>query len=104
MMGLSAKKRVYYEEHIEAWRLSGLSQVKYCEQANIAYGSFKSWPSKLKQNETVKTEFVEATVPEHQDFSSILQISLPNGVRIGISWPKSNVLIEQVLKFVGQLP
>ncbi len=83
-MGLSAKKRVYYEEHIEAWRHSG--------------------SGKLKQSETVKTEFLEAKVPEHQDFSSILQISLPNGVRIGISWPKSNVLIEQVLKFVGQLP
>jgi len=38
-MGLSAKKRAYYEEHIEAWRHSGLSQVKYCEQANISYGS-----------------------------------------------------------------
>jgi hypothetical protein len=49
-MGLSAQKRAYYEEHIQAWRHSGLSQEKYCEQANIAYGSFKSWPSKLKPN------------------------------------------------------
>jgi hypothetical protein len=104
MMGLSAQKRAYYEEHIQAWRHSGLSQEKYCEQANIAYGSFKSWPSKLKQNETVKTEFVEAKVPEPQDVGAILQISLPNGVRIGISSPKSNALVEQVLKFVGQLP
>ena len=38
-------------KHIEAWRRSGLSQEKYCEQANIAYGSFKSWPSKLKRSE-----------------------------------------------------
>ena len=103
-MALSSKKRAYYEEHIEAWRHSGLSQVKYCEQANISYGSFKSWSGKLKQSETVKTEFVEAKVSEHQDFASILQISLPNGVRIGISSPKSNALVEQVLKFVGQLP
>ena len=103
-MGLSAQKRAYYEEHIVAWRHSGLSQVKYCEQANISYGSFKSWSGKLKQSETVKTEFVEAKVTEHQDFASILQISLPNGIRIGISSPKSNALVEQVLKFVGQLP
>ena len=39
-MGLSAQKRAYYEEHVEAWRHSGLSQVKYCEQAQISYGSF----------------------------------------------------------------
>ena len=25
-MGLSAKKRAYYEEHLEAWRTSGLTQ------------------------------------------------------------------------------
>jgi hypothetical protein len=45
-MGLSEKKRAYYEEHIEAWRNSGLTQEKYCEQANICYGSFI--PNKLE--------------------------------------------------------
>ena len=103
-MGLSAKKRTYYEEHLEAWRNSGLSQVKYCEQANICYGSFKTWAGKLKQSDAVKTSFVETKPSETQDFGAILQISLPNGVRIGVSTPKSNVLVEQVLKFVGQLP
>ena len=103
-MGLSAQKRAYYEEHLAAWRHSGLSQEKYCEQANIAYGSFKNWSSKLKQNEPVKTSFVEAKLSEAQDFGAILQISLPNGVRLGISSPKSNALVEHVLKFVGQLP
>ena len=102
-MGLSTQKRAYYEEHIEAWHNSGLSQVKYCEQAHISYGSFKSWPGKLKQCETAKTEFVEARPAEAQNFGAVLQISLPNGVRIGVSSPKSNVLIEQVLKFAGQL-
>jgi hypothetical protein len=104
MMGLSAKKRTYYEEHLEAWRTSGLTQEKYCEQVNIRYGSFKTWSGKLKRIEPIKNDFVEAKVPEHQDFASILQISLPNGIRIGISSPKSNTLVEQVLKFVGQLP
>lgn len=103
-MGLSAQKRTYYEEHIEAWRHSGLSQVKYCDQAQISYGSFKSWSGKLKQSEAVETTFAEAKSSEAQDFGAILQISLPNGVRIGVSSPKSNVLVEEVLKFVGQLP
>ena len=55
-------------------------------------------------SETVKTEFLEAKVTEHQHYALILHIYLPNGIRIGISSSKSNVLIEQVLKFVGQLP
>jgi hypothetical protein len=104
MMGLSAKKRAYYEEHIEAWRTSGLTQEKYCKQVNICYGSFKTWSGKLKRIEPIKNDFVEAKVPEPQDVGAILQISLPNGVRIGISSPKSNALVEHVLKFVGQLP
>jgi hypothetical protein len=65
---------------------------------------FKSWPGKLKQSETVRTEFVEAKVSKPQDFGAILQISLPNGVRIGLSSTKSDVLLEHVLKFAGQLP
>jgi len=36
-MGLSPEKRTDYEEHLQAWRNSGLSQVKYCEHANIFY-------------------------------------------------------------------
>jgi len=103
-MGLSAKKRAYYEEHLEAWRNSGLTQVEYCKQVNIAYGSFKTWTGKLKQSQAVKTSFMEAKPSELQEFGAILQISLPNGVRIGLSSPKSNMLVEQVLKFAGQLP
>jgi hypothetical protein len=69
-------------------------QVKYCEQAQISYGSFKSWSGKLKQSEAVKTEFVEAKTSGQQDFGSILQISLPNGVRIGVSSPKPEYITK----------
>ena len=58
-MGLSAAKRAYYEEHLEAWGNSSLTQVEYCKQFNIAYGSFKTWTGKLKQSEAVKTEFLK---------------------------------------------
>jgi len=101
-MGLSAKKRAYYEEHLEAWRTSGLTQEKYCEQANIAYGSFKSWPSKLKQNEPVKTSFVEAKLSEAQDFGAILQISLPVLSQI-FSKTKSEVILDEFMPRVRRI-
>ena len=82
-MGLSAEKRAYYEEHVQAWRNSGLSQIKYCEHANILYATFKSWPSKLKKNSEIKPK--------------------PNSVRIGISSSDESSFVEKVLKFVGQL-
>lgn len=103
-MRSSVKKRAYYEEHIEGWHHSGLSRIQYCKQANISYGAFKYWLSKLNGSDDFKTQFVEAKCSGAQDFGAILQISLPNGVRIGLSSTKSDVLLEHVLKFAGQLP
>ena len=103
-MAVSTKKRVDYHAHIEAWLQSGLSKIKYCENANISYSYFKALSAKLKPNEVVNPGFIEIKPSAEQDLGAILQISLPNGVRIGVSSTKSNALVEQVLKFVGQLP
>ena len=93
-MAVSTKKRVDYHAHIEAWLHSGLSKIKYCENVNISYSYFKALSAKLKPNEVVNPGLVQQRV---------LQVSLPNGVRIGVSCPKTNILIEQVLEFVGKL-
>ena len=103
-MAVSTKKRIDYHAHIETWLQSGLSKIKYCENANISYSYFKALSSKLKQNEVVNPGFIEVKPSVEQDLGAILQVSLPNGVRIGVSCPKTNILIEQVLTFVGQLP
>ena len=63
--------------------------------------SFVSEP--IQQNKVVNSGFVEVKPSAEQDIGAILQVSLPNGVRIGISCPKTNSLVEQVLTFVGQL-
>ena len=102
-MARSTKKRIDYHAHIEAWLQSGLSKIKYCENANISYSYFKALSAKLKQNKVVNSGFVEVKPSAEQDIGAILQVSLPNGVRIGISCPKNNSLVEQVLTFVGQL-
>ncbi len=36
-MAVSTKKWIDYHAHIEAWIQSGLSKIKYCENANISY-------------------------------------------------------------------
>ena len=35
-MAVSTKKRIDYHAHIETWLQSGLSKIKYCENANIS--------------------------------------------------------------------
>ena len=97
-MGLSAEKRAYYEEHVQAWRDSGLSQVKYCVHANILYATFKSWPSKLKKSSEIKPKFVEVKAAVRATHDTVLQISLPNGVRIGISSSDESGSVAKGLK------
>ncbi|MEB3701816.1 putative IS3 family transposase domain protein [Candidatus Bealeia paramacronuclearis] len=39
----SAGKLKYWEEQIESWRKSGLSQEKFCTAGGLSYSSFKYW-------------------------------------------------------------
>jgi hypothetical protein len=103
-MNISSDKRSYYEKHVTAWEQSDLTQKEYCIQANIAYGSFKDWRSKLEKSQVQKPNFVETKAIGSEKASSntlVLQISLPNGARIGISAQASPSMVEQVLKLIG---
>lgn len=103
-MKLSLEKQAYYEKHLSDWKRSGLTQKDYCRQEKIAYGSFKSWRSKLTKKDYIDTpSFIEAK-PVVSDNSSnnvlVLQISLENGSRIGVSAQASAEIVEQVLKLL----
>lgn len=102
-MKISEQKRAYYEKHLAAWKRSGLTQRAYCQQESIAYGTFKSWGNQLR-SASKPLQFVEATAVEAEPAAShglVLQISLANGSRIGVSAQASQVVVEQVLKLVG---
>lgn len=106
-MKISESKIAYWEEHLSGWAKSGISQKKYCEREGIAYGSFTTWRSRLNQaNSPQVPSFIEAaTIESERPLSNalVLQISLANGSRIGISAQASSNLIEQVLIIAGRM-
>ncbi len=41
------EKRRFWEDHINKWKISGVSQVQYCLQNNINIKSFRYWKSRI---------------------------------------------------------
>ncbi len=100
------EKRAYYEQHVSAWQNSGLTQKTYCQQANIGYGGFKNWRKHLSASQDKAPEFIaveSSGVSSTTDNALVLQVSLSNGTRIGVSRQASEMVIEQVLKLAGGL-
>tara|TARA_R100001591_G_scaffold106111_1_gene114416 strand:- start:1006 stop:1329 length:324 start_codon:yes stop_codon:yes gene_type:complete len=106
-MSISAEKRAYWEQHLNTWKNSGLTQKDYCKREGLTYGSFKSWRSQLiDKNDLPAPRFVEATPVESEKPSHnalVLQISLANGSRIGVTGQASSDVVRQVLELTGKI-
>jgi hypothetical protein len=105
-MSVSAEKRVYWEKHLAAWKSSGLTQKDYCSREGLAYGSFKSWRGQLLEKACPQApRFIEAQPVEPEKSLSnalVLQISLTNGSRIGVTGQASSDVVRQVLELTGR--
>ena len=55
-------KQDYWQQHITAWKVSGLSQRQYCAREDLAVQTFGYWQRKLKK-ETSRPIFYPLTVP-----------------------------------------
>lgn len=47
MSDYKTAKRRHWENHIEKWKLSGLSQVEYCCQNDVKVKSFRYWKRRV---------------------------------------------------------
>jgi hypothetical protein len=105
-MKVSAKRRAYWEKNVCDWKQSGLTQKDYCKREGLTYGSFKNWRSQLIDKAFPQTpSFVEASAVEPEKSLSnalVLQISLANGARIGVSAQASDKMIAHVLALAGK--
>lgn len=105
-MKASAKTQAQglWKDHSEAWKVSGITQQAYCEQAGISYRSFVYQHNRLmSQSKKAPLNFIEAK-PESAVISSHatgLQLLLPNGIRIGIGAEINPVLLQTVLSVAG---
>ena len=44
-----AQKKTYWQEHIQAWEQSGLSQADFCKARSLALSTFQYWRRKIGQ-------------------------------------------------------
>lgn len=99
-------KQRFWSDRITAWKDSGLSQQKYCDQEQLTYTTFVYWRGRLKQlaDDGVaagKVSFVPVMIKPENDAQLTLQISGLHGVDIRPGFDP--VLLGQVIRVVQQI-
>ena len=99
-------KQRFWQEHFDAWKISGLTKEAYCTQHGISYRSFVYQHNRMAyKRQRSSVSFVEvkpeALAVNHQ--TAGLQLMLPNGIRIGITNEVNPALLKTVLTIAGGL-
>ena len=83
----SEAKQIFWQQHIENWKSSGLSQANYCQKHQINLHTFTSWRSKLKK-ECVSSILLPVSVAyetyEPVSFSSGISFVVQDHYRINL--------------------
>ena len=109
MRNLTAKQREW-QQHIEAWSDSGLSQVDYCRQNNIKPQQFYSWRNQLKKklSESKPAKDERKFLPIHlsdarPSTADSLEIKV-NNVSLYLSHNTDPALFKKAIKLLGGDP
>lgn len=81
-----------WQQHIDAWQDSGLSQAAWCRQNGVVVSQFGYWKKKLLIEGTpsapskafspfVPVSLTQGQEQDHDDLS-LLTVSLPNGLSV----------------------
>ena len=93
-----------WQQHIEAWQTSELTQPAYCQQLMISLATFGYWRTRLKkqrvkadaQGSPVRFLPIQLATP-HSSFT----LRTPQGVSIDLSDGFDPALLKQVLLILG---
>jgi len=88
------EKRRCWENHIEQWKKSGLTQASYCRKTDLKIKSFTYWKSRFKKKNLPELVQIPA-----DPFStpSILKLNIGSGFQIEIPDGFSTTTLGQVL-------
>ena len=81
------QSEAYWQEQLDGWRQSGLTQSAYCVKHGLNVKTFNRWHKKAKQHQTTK-EATLTLVPVHVAGLAVrgmVQIISPGGWRIELS-------------------
>ncbi len=99
-------KQRFWSDTIAAWKDSGLSQKKYCDQEQLTYSTFVYWRGRVRQladdgSVSGKVNFVPVMFKPESDAKLTLQINGMHGVDIHPGFDP--VLLSQVIRAVQQV-
>ena len=89
---LNISKKKYWQNHLECWKDSGLSQKQYCAQQLLAVSSFSLWKKKIADQQSEKTHFYPLAV------SSVVTPAEPvssSGLRLIVGKNRYQVELEK---------
>jgi len=95
-----------WQEHIKSWEQSGLTQKTYCNEQGLKLATFGSWRKRLRAPGQERLSFIKGSPKAQEEGTSgkvVLQLVLPNGVRLGLNEEINESLLHQVLHFAGAL-
>lgn len=97
-------RRRYWNEQVERWRSSGLTQKEYCGKEGISLERFGAWKRRIDRKEQNGTL---VAIPSRITFSALrtaaLRLEVNDRYRIEIPDAFSPVTLETVLQVLNRL-
>ena len=94
------QKRKYWEDHFQAWKESGLSQIEYRRQNNLKSHLWWYWRKRISQATDTDVKFVPLSFTSGNMPGSQISVVTPNGYRIeidqGFDFSKLRQMVEAV--------
>ena len=97
-------KAGHWQQHIEAWQTSELTQPAYCQQQKISLATFGYWRTRLKKqpitdgSQDSSVRFLPVQLATQH---SSVTLRTPQGISIDLSDGFDPVLLKHVLKILG---
>lgn len=96
-MGQPINTKEYWQGHIQAQEVSGLSKAEYCRQNKIRVNRFLYWYHKLKAASTGEMIPVKVQASEINNGQSYGTLEYPNGIRLKIESKELLMLLPRLV-------
>jgi len=94
------EKRQFWENHVQAWQQSGLTQAEYCRQNNLKNHRWWYWRKRISHPAETDVTFVPLRFSSNKTSRTGISVVTPNGYRIecdtGFDFSKLRQLITTV--------
>jgi len=100
----SSGRRRFWQQHLQNWKSSGLSQAKYCRQHELSLKSFVYWKRKDKGLSTavclVEVPVQRQSKVSYPPYSSSLSLVVGSHYRIELDRGFDTQVLDQLLGFL----